>query len=85
MTLHGAIRRLRLKAGDIILLKRGTVPVEQLVRAGRDISMPVFSIPIIMVNNKNDIRRFSFEELEKIYLEAKNGRLQDSGTKNTLA
>jgi hypothetical protein len=70
MTLRRAIRKLHLRDGDIILLDR-SIPIEQIIDAGRSIKTLTVSVPIVYVNNKNDIRRLPFAELEKIYSEAK--------------
>ena len=66
MTLRRAIRRLRLKVGDTVLIHHS---LAHLVHIGR-LKGPV-PAPIIIVNNKKDVQRLPFEELEKIYFQAK--------------
>jgi hypothetical protein len=65
MTLRRAIRRLRLKAGDILLVHR-SIPYGFF--RGVLASHPT---SIIYFDNKNDFIKMPFEELERIYLEAK--------------
>lgn len=71
MTLRRAFRRLRLKDGDILLVHRS---MGHIVGSCPIISPGPRSVPILFFENKNDIRRMKFEDLEKIYLEAKKVR-----------
>jgi hypothetical protein len=66
MTFRRALRRLRLKNGDILLMHRDLAHTAMC----RPLVGPV-SVPVVFFDNKNDIRRMPFEELEKIYLEVK--------------
>jgi hypothetical protein len=73
MTLQRYIRRLRLKPGDILLIRRDfyiSQKSEAMANAGRAAKIN-FDVPFVYYDEKNDIRRMPFEELEKIYLEAK--------------
>lgn len=75
MTLRRALRRLRLKPGDGLLVHR-SIPINAVQNLGRNSNLN-FSVPIIMFENKNDFRRLPFEEMERIYLEAK--KVRDGG------
>lgn len=78
MTFRRAIKRLRLQPGDIILAHR-SIPWDAFKNCSHEVK---HSVRIIYFENKNDIRRMGFEELEEIYLEAKkvkDGGLQSSG------
>jgi len=73
MTFQRYLRKLRLRPGDIILLRRTNYMLSEmntLQKVGQAAGIK-FNVPIISVNDKNDIRRMSFEELERIYLEAR--------------
>lgn len=72
MTLRRALKRLRLKDGDILLVHHDLL---HSVCASRGLIKPTKSIPILAIQNKDDIRRLPFEELERIYLEAKKSWL----------
>ncbi len=79
MTLRRFLKRLRLKQGDILLVEHGAMPynvVETLIQAARSANIKV-NCPILMHNGKHSIERMPFEEIERIYLEAKksHGRL----------
>jgi hypothetical protein len=87
MTLQRYIRRLRLKPGDILLIRRDfymSQKSEAIQNAGR-LAKINFSLPFVYYDEKNDFRRMPFEELEQIYLEAKKayGGLQDIRTQNS--
>lgn len=66
MTLRRAIRRLRLKDGDTVLIHRS---LSHLVYQGQ-LRGPV-NAQIVLIENKHDVSRLPFEELERLYLEAK--------------
>ncbi len=68
MTFRRALRRLRLKDGDVLLAHRS---MGNLLSSRPLITPGPRSVPIIFIENKNDVRRLPFEELERIYVEAK--------------
>ena len=69
MTLRRAIRRLRLKAGDTVLIHRS---LDYLVYGGH-LRGPI-DAQIVIVENKHDVTRLPFEELERLYLAAKKAK-----------
>lgn len=73
MTFRRFLRKLRLQKGDILLARVDGVynrAWERLVRSGRDAGI-TFNVPIVAIHEKNELQRMPFEELERIYLEAK--------------
>lgn len=72
MTLRRALKRLRLKSGDILVVQRdsGLYP-ETLIDAGRGLNL---NCPIVFVDGKHGVQKLSFDELETLYLMAKGAR-----------
>lgn len=70
MTFRRALKRLRLKRGDILLADRNQYDWKFCSKINFFIDV---SVPVIFVDttNKNSLKRIPFEDLEKIYLEAK--------------
>lgn len=68
MTFRRALRRLRIKDGDILLAHHS---MRNLICSRGAVSPGPRFVPIVFVEHKNDVVRIPFEELEKIYLEAK--------------
>jgi hypothetical protein len=54
MTLQRALRRLRLKPGDILIVRDPLLSTTQLVNAGRTAKLK-FNVPIIYAYGKHDI------------------------------
>lgn len=73
MTLHRMIHKLRLKPGDILVLRAGTAPynlIDRIMQTVRNSNLK-FEVPIIMVHNRQDLSKLPFERLEQAYLVAK--------------
>ena len=69
-TFRRAIKRLRLKPGDILLADR-ELRIDQIMGAAKDIK---FEVPIIFIRFKNELERMPFEQIERIYLAAKKSK-----------
>jgi len=54
MTLQRALKRLRLKPGDILIVRDPMLSTKQLINAGRTAKLK-FDVPIIRVYGKHDV------------------------------
>jgi hypothetical protein len=77
MTLRRMLKRLRLKPGDIILIRQAYSHgdlIQRICEAGQKIGLK-FDVPIVRVPyGKHAIESIPFEELERAYLIAKEAK-----------
>lgn len=76
MTLRRFFRKLRLRQGDVLLVNINWFQHntwKDLLEGGKNARLP-FSVPILVIDKKNEIQCLPFEKLEKFYLEAKRAR-----------